>query len=375
MKILFIDPCPIDYVIESPRVKPLGGSQSGLCYLAEELATRGHEVTLANQTSTPRRSRGIECLNINQCQIAEFGRFEIIILMNWASRPLAEQIRAGKSPNAPLILWSQHNADQPAMEELADRSSHGFWDGYVFVSDWQARPFWERFGIDPKRSAIIGNAIGPPFETLFEGGGRVADLKPWPPVLCYTSTPFRGLDVLLAAFPAIRAAIPGTRLRVFSSMKVYGPLGDNDPYGDLYRSCRETEGVEYVGSLPQVELARQLKQATALSYANTFAEGYCIAVLEAMAAGCLVMTSNLGSLPVTTAGFGHLLAPNPDKMRYAEEYAAFAVRALNELRASPLEQARLERQVRYVNETGTWAVRAREWESAMRALIAREAAR
>jgi glycosyltransferase involved in cell wall biosynthesis len=363
MRITFIDQMPWDYVVETPRVKPLGGSQSALCYLAEELVRLGHEVTLLNGTTTPGVCRGVKCLRLDQVPIVNYAGDDFVIVLNVAISGVAQQIRSAGARTGVLVLWSQHNHDQPAVKDLAERSNHDSWDEYVLVSEWQARGYTEAFGLDPRRIKILGNAIAPAFENLFPETGSVAAEKRWPPVLCYTSTPFRGLDVLLEAFPRIRAAIPGTRLRVFSSMSVYGFPPEKDKYAALYDRCRATDGVEYVGSVSQTELARELRQATCLAYPNTFAEGFCISVLEAMAAGCLVISSDLGALRDTTAGFGHLLVPHPDKETHARQYADFAVRVLNHFRSSEREQRRLAEQVAAVNRTGTWSARAREWEA------------
>ena len=362
LRLAFFEPANWDYVIDTPRSRPLGGSQSSLCYLAEELAKLGHDVTLLNQTKTPRRSRGVNCFNFTQIPITECSYFDAIIVLNVSLQHLAGQIRNGTQGRTRIILWCQHNADQPGVKDLADPAAHDAWDAFVHVSEWQAEGYRQAFGVKPERTTIIGNAISPVFENLYPRPDTIASQKPWPPVLCYTSTPFRGLDVLLEAFPRIRAAIPGTTLKVYSSMNVYGIPAEQDAYAPLYERCRATEGIEYIGSLPQPALAQELKNATCLAYPNTFAEGYCISVLEAMAAGCIVVTSDLGALRTTTAGFGHLLAPSPDKTEHATQFADLAVRILNQSRSSPIEHAqRLEKQVRHVAQTGTWAVRAREW--------------
>jgi hypothetical protein len=52
MKIGFLDTYTWDYNIETPYCKPLGGTQSAICYLAEALAAQGNEVFLLNNTSS-----------------------------------------------------------------------------------------------------------------------------------------------------------------------------------------------------------------------------------------------------------------------------------------------------------------------------------
>ena len=59
MEIAFLDLLYWDYDVATPLERPLGGSQSGLCYLAVELARRGHRVTLCCSTSRPREIMGV----------------------------------------------------------------------------------------------------------------------------------------------------------------------------------------------------------------------------------------------------------------------------------------------------------------------------
>ena len=362
LRLAFFDPVNWDYVIDTPRLRPLGGSHSGLCYLAEELVKLGHDVTLLNQTQTPRRSMGVNCFNITHFPITEYAYFDAIIILNSGSQDLARQIRSGTKGRTRIILWSQHNTDQQAVKDLADPTAHDAWDAFVLISNWQTNCYQQVFGIQPERIKVLRNAISPAFENLYPRPDTIASQKPWPPVLCYTSTPFRGLDVLLEAFPRIRAAIPGTTLKVYSSMNVYGIPAEQDAYAPLYERCRATEGIEYIGSLPQPALAQELKRVTCLAYPNTFAETSCISVLEAMAAGCIIVTTQLGALSETTAGYGHLLLPISDQQHHAELFATFTTSILEKTRTLPGEYTQqIENQVRYINQTATWAVRAKEW--------------
>lgn len=361
MRLAFIDVAGWDYTVDTPYRQPLGGSQSALCYLAEELAALGHRVMILNGVPAPVTSRGVLVRPLDAAAWDDLAACDAAIVLNGCHLPFARELRH-RLPDTRLVYWTQHAHDQPASANLADPAMRALWDRFVLISDWQSVCYRETFGLPEERIAVLRNAIGPAFRTLFAPREPVPAARPWPPVLAYTSTPFRGLDVLLDAFGAIRTAIPGTTLKVFSSMSVYRIDGSRDPHAALYERCRGTEGVEYVGSRPQPELAGILRGVTALAYPNTFPETACIAAMEAMAAGCLVITAALGALPETTAGYGFLATPVADRRLYAERFADFAVRVLR-LAAEQPEAAgqRLAEQVRHVNRTTTWRVRAREW--------------
>jgi glycosyltransferase involved in cell wall biosynthesis len=362
MKIAFVDAIDWDYTPLTPLERPLGGSQSAVCYLARELVTRGHEVALVNRISTPGVYAGIHCPGIASGVTAEYlNRFDIVIGVNSA---LGRRLRDA-GVRAPIVLWSQHAADQAAVAGLKEISERSAWDRFFLVSDWQARGYVSAFGIEPERVTVLRNAMAPSFEALerrsppfFRTGAA--------PVLVYTSTPFRGLLILLMAFPTIRAAVPGCRLKVFSSMGVYQVPSDKDDYRALYELARTLPGAEYVGSLPQTALADALAEADILAYPNVFPETSCIAAMEAMAAGCLVATTTLGALPETTAGFGILMEARMEAIIMAQEFADLVIRAIRTARESPDRCEEHLRQQRALTRTAyTWAARAREWETAL----------
>lgn len=364
MRLLFVDPVPWDYTPDTPYARPLGGSQSALCYLAERLAALGHEVGLLNNAQTCGVVRGVHCFNLDEPtrESVEFAAgTDAVIAVNDVDPRTVRALRSANG-HARYYAWIGHACDQPAVALLRDAATRDAWDGLILASDWQARTFCEELGVEAGRVKVLGYGIAPPFVGMFDGAS-ITESKPWPPTLAYTSTPFRGLDRLIAAFPTIRGAIPGTRLKVFSSMEVYGVAAGEDEYGDLYARCRATDGVEYVGAVDQPSLAGALGGTTCLAYPNTFAETACIAVMEAMAAGCVVVTSDLGALPETTAGFARLVEAPERPAEHVRLFADAVLRELLERRAAPEAEAeaRLRAQVDHMNGVNTWQARAGEW--------------
>ncbi len=361
MRIVFYDRTPVDYTAETPFLGPLGGTESAQCYLAIELAKLGHSVALVTNASNPGTYRGVACSNHRDAGTAALlNAADVIVSSNEAlGRWLKDTLRITK----PLVIWIQHAHDQPAIKGLEAGRERKSWAGYAFVSQWQLDCFVSLYWVPAERSRVMRNAISPAF----------ADMElaaPWyvtgaPPVLVYTSQPYRGLDVLLDAFPAIRAGIPGARLRVFSGFAATyrTDIGD-DPHASLYRRCRETEGVDYVGPIAQPLLMRELSQAAALAYPSTFAETSCISAMESMAAGATILTTRLGALPETTAGFAEMVDIVPDRAALARSYAAMVIDELDRMRKDPESAlARRKMQVAYVREKYSWPARALEWQS------------
>ncbi len=371
MRLVFADFVAWDYTVDSAYERPLGGSQSAFCYLAEQMAVRGHEVYLVNNTSRETVARGVQCLPLATLSPDFWTAADGVVLLNSPKPGLT--LRPLLRSETPLVLWTQHAHDQPAVQPLGRAGVRDVFTGFAFVSDWQRTGYEQKLGIDPAKARVMRNAISPSFRGQFAAGENILAAKTRPPVLAYTSTPYRGLDLLLHLFPDVRRRVPGIVLRVYSSMQVYQMASDKDEneYGLLYEQCRETDGIEYVGSLPQPELARQLREATLLAYPNHFAETSCIAVMEAMAAGCRIVTSDLGALAETTAGFGRLI-PVPtsdDWLDYSEKFTEAVVRSLDDCGKNPHQSNELlSRQVAHVNAEYLWERRAAEWEAWLQTL-------
>lgn len=352
MRVCFIDFANWDYDVSTPLSQPLGGSQSAMCYLAVELAKAGHEVTVVTDATKPGPSQPCD----------------VVVVLNAPGH--GRDLRAGLPSSTRLILWTQHAANQPVMRlRLADPAHRDAWDAIVCVSEWQRNDVVERFGIEPGRVHVIRNAIAPAFENLFASHADLVAAKDSDTLrLAYTSTPYRGLKLLPGIFSQYREMNPDAALEVYSSMAVYmeDEWQDHYRFGQIYDAVKATDRAELVGSLPQPELAQRLRGAHLLAYPNAFPETSCIAVMEALAAGMRVVTSDLGALPETCEGFAKLVLINIDiddvnasiAVHNGSQYAAEFVQALMR---STYTTAGLYEQVVHMNQHHTWAIRARQW--------------
>jgi len=230
------------------------------------------------------------------------------------------------------------------------------------VSNWHKANYADN-GVDGARIDVLRNAIGPRFENLFAPGESIVGAKA--PRAAFTSVPYKGLKQALAFFKTLHERRPELTLDVFSSFDFY-------PANNLFRrqpswmmlaaEAKTAKGVAYHGNVSQPVLADALKRALLLFYPNVAAETSSIAVMEAMAAGCVIVTTALGALPETVGEFGILVpvvANNIDPEAYVSVSASIAEAFAA---GNPALEARLQMQVAHVTKTCRWDVRALELE-------------
>jgi FkbM family methyltransferase len=212
------------------------------------------------------------------------------------------------------IFWNQLSHDQEAVQWLNDKKKHESIDKFVFVSNWQSENYRKIFGIAGYKTSVIKNAC--------IGTEEVEKHIQFPIKICYTSTPWRGLDVLLDAWKYLEH-LP-CELHVFSSTKIYGTefaQKEEDKYQHLYDKCNTLKNVIYRGSIYNEQLRAELPYFDIMAYPSTFEETSCISVIEALSAGLRVVCSNIGALPETTEGWAKLYPFYENKERHALEFA------------------------------------------------------
>jgi glycosyltransferase involved in cell wall biosynthesis len=153
--------------------------------------------------------------------------------------------------------------------------------------------------------------------------------------IAYCSSPDRGLHHLLAMFPEIKARVPGANLRVYYRVKPwYETIVGMRPLDGTHMRWRADQikasfadlgedgsrGVTLVGPVSPRRMARELRQTMVLAYpcdVVRFTEGFGAAVLDACAAGCVPVISNVDAFGEIYWGAAHLISGNPGERKKA----------------------------------------------------------
>ena len=261
-----------------------------------------------------------------------------------------------KTDKRPRVVWMHHDVNQRWVQWCKDTELVSSVDCFVFVSYWQREQYLKTFGLPPQRCVVLRHALD-----------TSSDLRRWEVSrtwrCAYTSTPFRGLSVLLDAWERLNPA--NAELHIWSSMKLY--LENDAPYQHLYERAQSMRGVIYHGLAPNPEVRAALRSIHFLVYPCVFAETACLAVIEAMAAGCRVIVPSLGALPETTGGYARVYPSNPD----AEEHAAVFSDNLAAELATPWAGSSELSLVQQGHCAGVydWARRLDEWRQLIRRIV------
>ncbi len=259
------------------------------------------------------------------------------------------------SEERPRVVWIHHDYNQEYMQWCNDASLVNTVTRFVFVSDWQRQRYLRHFELPAERCVVLRNAT--------EVSSDWREWKPGPIWRCaYTSTAFRGLAVLLDAWENL--APRNAELNIWSSMRLYHQ--DDSSYRGLYERAQSLRSVKYHGIVPNADLRVSLRDMHFLVYPSTFAETSCLAVIEAMAAGCRVIVPSLGALPETTGGYALVYPWVEDGNEHASNFSKLIA---NEFEQPWEGKAELSLAQQYhCKEFFDWPHRAHQWRDLLQSL-------
>jgi protein O-GlcNAc transferase len=118
-----------------------------------------------------------------------------------------------------------------------------------------------------------------------------------PTVFIYSSSPTRGLDTVLKAWPRIRDRVPGAVLEVYygftKSVVEFGRrvTPDFDAWMAQMWELLAQDGVQYFGMVDHMQLAHAFARAGFILYPTAFPETGCVTLMKAQAMGAVPITS------------------------------------------------------------------------------------
>ncbi len=185
----------------------------------------------------------------------------------------------------------------------------------ICVSEATKRDLMQYLAVEEEKITVIYNGID---HSVFKPS-PVNDGRFSAPYVLYVGSerPRKNLACLLRAFAALKDRGPQ-----FASLRLLkvGSAGRSDGFRTATLAEARRLGIEddidFVDHVPDQDLAVLYSNALALVYPSLY-EGFGLPVVEAMACGCPVITSNVSSLP-EVAGSAALLVDPHDPAGFAE---------------------------------------------------------
>ena len=250
------------------------------------------------------------------------------------------------------VLWMQHFVNQEEAKNLGSKDYVNKLDHIIFNSNWNFEKFQYQFKIPESKSLVIRNAIK---KINFQE-------KPKDKInLIYHTTPWRGLSNLLKIFKNLN--LENVQLNVCSSTKIYGKKFDNilgEKYKNLFEECKNTKNVNYFGFIDNNKIIKLLEKTHIYSYPSIWPETSCISAIESMAAGCEMVTTNLGALYETCSPFGTFVSFDRNLDNLEKKYAKVLSNSIHNF-WSEENQKKLKLQQETINNLYSWSKRALEW--------------
>lgn len=269
------------------------------------------------------------------------------------------------SPDNSNIVWLHPHHEEPNMEQLADPNFQKLFKAFVFVSHWQYENFGRKFNLPMEKCYVLRNAIYP-IEPHEKPDSKVIKM-------IFHPNPIRGLDLMLASLaqiddPNIELHVyheidPDERIRQWEQgFQSYEYSHVCEQEREFLLRClemanRDKRVIRHTRS-NNSQIREQLKQTHIFAYPTYFMETSCISMIEALAAGCSVVTSNLAALPESSMGFAKHYGFIPDYKGHIDRFVPILKQTIQEYREGKFNSTL---QVQQINKEYSWERRVKEW--------------
>lgn len=257
------------------------------------------------------------------------------------------------------VYWLHDLPEDPETNHLRDINSRNRFHKLVFCGNWQYSRYQMVCGVPyDQKSVVIDTPIDPiPITTKEFDTIR----------LVYTSTPQRGLELLVPVFEALANKYKNIHLDVFSSFKIYGWEEADKRFDPLYERIKNHPQMTYHGYAPNEVVKEHLKKAHIHAYPSIWLECNSRSIIEAMSAGLLCVHPNFGGLVDTSGGMNFMYQGDSNPNVHANIFYACLEDAIAKVQKEEVQNY-LKLVKVYADSRYSWAKIAGQWTDMLQGL-------
>lgn len=260
------------------------------------------------------------------------------------------------------VYWLHDLPHDPETRHLKDESSRDRFHKLVFCGNWQYQQYQNFLGVPyDDKSVVIETAIDP-IQYVPKDKDTVR--------LVYSSTPQRGLELLVPVFEKLAEKHKHIHLDVFSSFAIYGWADADKQYEPLYERIRNHPQMTYHGFATNETVRETLQKAHIHAYPSIWLECNSRSVIEAMSAGLMCVHPNFGGLADTTGGMTFMYQGDVDKNIHATKFYHALDHAIEVVNNEDMQNY-LQFVKMYADSRFNWSKIAAQWQDVMMSLKAR----
>lgn len=219
------------------------------------------------------------------------------------------------------VYWLHDLPEDPETNHLKEAESRDRFHKMVFCGNWQYSRYQLVCGMPYDNNSLVIETPIDPAPTVVKEFDKIR--------LVYTSTPQRGLSILVPVFEELAKKYPNIHLDVFSSFKIYGWEQADQQYEPLYQRIRNHPQMTYHGFAPNEVVKEHLLKAHIHAYPSIWLECNSRSVIEAMSSGLMCVHPNFGGLVDTSGGMNYMYQGDQDINKHANIFYHSLDHAIN----------------------------------------------
>jgi len=374
IRICIIDVLGLTYDGKTLETYGLGGSESAIIYMSRELVRLGFDVTVFNNCrdsrATPGTYDGVTYVDLSY--IAQYPTFDIFVGSR-SVRPFTEErFRHLQHAKTLKVLWMHDtflDEDQIVEELVLNRTI----DEIFTLSDFHTTYVSTCHHGRRRNPEVLKNHIFMTRNGVKKHIDEVDITAKDKNLFVYNASVTKGMVPLVERiWPLVKQRIPDVRLKVIGGYYRFRDNAAPDQQEQDWRKYladpkMKEQDIEFLGIIPQPEIAQILSQASFMIYPGAFPETFGISTLESLTYNTPLITTRFGALEETAIDLAsyfidYAMVPNslyPDinTDKQIEKFVNLVCFAYN----TPYLHAQKMQYCNIVHEVSGWDTVALQW--------------